>query len=94
MKRKLSLFLIVSFLGMQVLSFLHMAEYGFDEHEHNGRVCDVYLQCEHTKYGTPSVAIAVQTPEYFTFTLTSTDILFVRVQSYGKASPRAPPLFS
>lgn len=94
MNRKLSLFLIISFLTVQALSALHMADYGLGEHEHNGHVCDVYLHSEHTKYSTPGTAIALQSPEYFTFTIALPELLFVRSQSYGVASPRAPPLFS
>lgn len=94
MNRKLSLFLVIGFLAVQVLSTLHMAEYGFDEHEHNGHVCQIYLYCEHIKYSTPSAAIALQAPEYFIFTIALPEILFIRLQNYGVASPRAPPLFS
>jgi len=94
MNRKLGIFLIISFLGMQMFSTLHMAEHGFDEHEHNGHVCQIYLHCEHSKYSTSGAAITLQTPEYFIFTITLPELLFVRSQSYGVASPRAPPLFS
>lgn len=94
MNRKLGLFLIISFLGMQVLTNLHMAEYGFEKHEHNGHVCQIYLHCEHTKYSTPGAAITLQTPEYFTFAITLPEFILVRSESYGVASPRAPPLFS
>ena len=79
---------------MQMLSFLHMAEHGFEEHEHNNQICDIYLHCEHTKYSAPSAAIALQIPEYFTFTIALPELQFVRSQSYSIASARAPPLFS
>lgn len=94
MDKKLVLFLIFSFLGMQVLTNLHMAEYGFEKHEHNGHVCQIYLHCEHTKYSTPGAAITLQTPEYFTFAIILPEFIFVSSESYGVASPRAPPLFS
>ena len=94
MNRKLGLFLIVSFLGMQMLSCLHMVEHGFEKHEHNGHICQIYLHCEHAKYSTPGAAITLQTPEYFTFAITFPEFIFVSSESYGLAFPRAPPLFS
>jgi len=94
MNRKLSLFLIVSLLTVQVLSTLHMAEYGFGEHKHNGHVCDIYLYCEHTKYSTPDAAITLAAPEYVTFTIALPELIVVRTQTYRTSSPRAPPLFS
>lgn len=94
MNKKFGLFLAISFLTVQVLATLHMAEYSFGEHEHNGHVCDIYLHGEHTKYSTPSAAIALQAPEYFAFIITLPDLTFVSSKAYGVASPRAPPLFS
>lgn len=94
MNRKFSLFLIVSFLNVQMFSTLHMAECGLEKHEHNGQVCDIYLHWEHTKYSTQGSAVTLQTPEYPTFAIALTELVFVRSDSYGVASPRAPPLFS
>jgi hypothetical protein len=94
MNRKLGLFIVFSFFAMQVLSTLHMAEYGVEKHEHNGHICQIYLHCEHTKYSTPGAAIALYSPEYVSFTIVLPELLFVRSESYGVASPRAPPLFS
>lgn len=94
MNRKLSLFLAISFFTVQMLATLHMAEHGFEKHEHNGQTCDVYLHCEHTKYSSPSEGIAVQLPEYFAFTIALPELTFVRSKTYVVASPRAPPLFS
>ena len=34
MNKKLTLFLILSFLSLQTFSFFHLAEYGFEEHHH------------------------------------------------------------
>lgn len=94
MNRKLGSFLIASFLCMQMLSFLHMAEFDFKKHEHSGHVCQIYLHCEHTKYRPHNADIVLQAPEYVVFTITLPRLLLVRFQSYGVASPRAPPLFS
>ena len=94
MNRELGLFLIVSFLGIQVLSFLHMAKFDFEKHEHSSHVCQIYLHFEHTKYGVSSTCTAIQTPKYIAFSITLPELLFVRLASYGVVSPRAPPLFS
>ena len=94
MNRRLGAFLIVSFLCMQMLSFLHMAEFGFEKHEHSGHVCQIYLHCEHTKYRPHNASIVLQAPKYVLFTITLSELLFLRSQSYGAASPRSPPLFS
>jgi len=95
MVKKLGLFLAFIFLGVQVFSTLHMAEHGFAKHEHNGHACDVYLHSIDTKYGTPSEAVAVQFPEFFTFTIALPERTVFRSESYRtSSSPRAPPLFS
>ena len=94
MNKKLGLFLIVSFLSMQILTFLHMASYAFETHEHNGHVCKIYQYCEHTKYSSLGADITLQAPEYFAFTTTLPEVLFVHSKNYGFASPRAPPRFS
>ena len=95
MKRKLNLFLVASFFSMQILTSLHTAEFGFEEHEHDGHTCLIYLHfCEHKEYGTPNAAIVLQTPEYVTDNITLPEFSFIRLESYVEAAPRAPPLFS
>jgi hypothetical protein len=41
--KKLSLLIILSMLCVQNIVPLHEAAHGFDKHEHDGRVCDLYL---------------------------------------------------
>ena len=94
MNRKLGLFLAISFLTVQVLSTLHMTEYGFGYHKHNGHVCEIYLHCEHAKYSTPTPAITLTAPEYVTFAIVLPELTIVRSETYRTSSPRAPPLFS
>ncbi|MDA0782272.1 MAG: hypothetical protein PQ612_07925 [Rickettsiales bacterium] len=93
MSKKLGLFIIVSLVSVQILSFLHMANYGLEKHEHDGRVCDIYLHCENTKHSTPSVAVVPNLTEYSTFSLALPELTLVGLQSYSLASPRAPPFF-
>jgi hypothetical protein len=94
MNRKLGLFLVFSFLAMQVLSSLHIAEFGFEKHEHNDHLCQIYLHGEHTKYSKPSATFSLQTPDYISFTIAHPEQPFFHSQRYGIASPRAPPAFS
>ena len=94
MKRKFGLFLIVILLSVQMFSFAHMAEHDFEEHEHNGQVCDIYLFSEHTKY-TDSVTSAVtQTLDYVVFQVDLPKQAIVRLATYSTSAPRAPPVFS
>jgi len=41
MKKQFSLFLAVIFFAVQMGSFAHMAEHGFEHHEHSGKPCQV-----------------------------------------------------
>lgn len=92
--RKLSLFFLAGFVGMQTFSFLHMVEHGFEEHEHSGHVCAIYLHCEHIKYGAPDAVVTLQPPTYLVFATASPGLLFVRSGGRGAALSRAPPHFS
>lgn len=93
MQKKTGLFLIVAFLAVQMLSLLHMAEHGFEQHEHDDVMCDVYMY--HQQAGAADIPHAVILPERV--------IIEARVQSYVSvlqqkslfrtAVPRAPPLF-
>lgn len=41
MKKQFSIFLAVIFLSVQMGSFVHMAEHGFEHHDHGGNPCQV-----------------------------------------------------
>jgi hypothetical protein len=94
MNRKLGLLFAIGFITVQVLSTLHTASYGFGEHKHNQRICDVYLHCEQVKYSTPGAPIPLLLPEYTSFITLQPEFIFVRSKAYITSSPRAPPLFS
>ena len=94
MGKKFTLFLIVSFLGMQLFSFLHMVEHGFEEHEHEGNVCQIFLFLEHKKYTETNIDVIAQSVEYIIFS-TELSEQGKNVQiAYTISSPRAPPHFS
>lgn len=49
MKRRISLFIATVFLAVQVLAFLHMAEFGLKDHKHQGKLCEISQYCELAK---------------------------------------------
>ena len=94
MNKKLGLILVVGFLSVQFLTFLHMAEHVFEKHEHDEDACQICLNWEHTKDNTHSDAVAFDVSEHFVFAPLLPELLFVRSESYRVAFPRGPPLFS
>ena len=94
MQGKLSLFLIISFFSMQMLSLLHMAEHDFEKHEHNGDICTIYLHYEQGKYADTVVANLGNTTVYDAYYLTLFYQADLASQPHTQAYPRAPPFFS
>ena len=94
MYKKLVLFLILSFLSLQTFSFLHLAKFGFEEHEHDKNVCEIYLYCEQSKDNMSNVAISLQGLEYFTFAFVLQRNFLTYSKKYRVISARAPPQFS
>jgi hypothetical protein len=94
MNRKLGpLLVIVIFLSMQAFSLLHATEYGFEKHEHNGKVCDICLGVDHTKL------LNSDSTKLITLNLLTFEIILSKeiLPFSGKSkpfNPRAPPLFS
>src|SRR5687768_11890392 len=96
MKRKLGLFLSITLLAAQTLSLLHMAEYDFEKHSHQGKTCDVYLlYCEYSHssdiVATPSLQ---HKPYHVLLESIGTPVFPSSKQKYLAAAPRAPPLVS
>ena len=94
MNKKLVIFLILSFLSLQNFSFLHLAEFGFEEHEHDEDVCEIYLYCEQSKDKMSNAAISMEGPEYFTFAFVLQRNFVIYSKKYRATSTRAPPQFS
>ena len=94
MYKKLVLFLILSFLSLQTFSFLHQADFGFEEHEHEEDVCEIYLYCEQSKDNISNAAIPMQGLEYFTFAFVLQKNFLTYSKKYRVISTRAPPQFS
>ena len=94
MNKKLTIFLILSFLSLQTFSFLHQADFGFKEHEHEEDVCEIYLYCEQSKDNISNAAISLQALQYFTFAFVLQKNFLTYSKKYRVTSTRAPPQFS
>lgn len=94
MPRKLipSLLLAV-FLWVQVGMVVHGAEYGFGEHKHNGKVCELgeFTQHNPTPVLPAPAAIAMPVPVVVSYTLPERYTISSQV-SFRANAPRAPPL--
>ena len=94
MNKKFSIFLILSFLSLQTFSFLHQAEFGFEEHEHDKNVCEIYLNCKQSKDNISNAALSLQELKYFTFAYVLERNFLIYSKKYRLISTRAPPQFS
>ena len=94
MNKKLILFLILSFLSLQTFSFLHQAEFGFEEHEHDDDVCEIYLYCEQSKDNMSKATVSLQGLEFFTFAFFLQRNFLIYSKKYRLISTRATPQFS
>ena len=94
MNKKLIFFLILSFLSLQTFSFWHQAKFGFEKHEHDKDVCEIYLYCEQSKDNMSNAAISLQGLEYFTFAFVLQRNFLTYSKKYKVLSTRAPPQFS
>ena len=95
MNKKLFIFLILSFLSLQTFSFLHQAEFGFEEHEHDKNVCEIYLNCKQSKDNNMSNAVlSLQGLKYFTFVFVLERNFLTYLKIYRAISTRSPPQFS
>ena len=101
MKKNFLSFLILSFLSLQTFSFLHNAEFGFEEHghehehededEHDKDVCEIYLYCDQTKDNNYNQEKLVQGVEDFTLTFILDRNFFFYSKKNRLISTRAPP---
>ena len=108
MNKKLIISLILSFLSLQTFSFLHNAEFGFEEHshvhelehedehqdEHDNDVCEIYLYCEQTKDNNYKSVKLSQGFEHFIIAFALHRNFVFYSQKYKLVSTRAPPQFS
>lgn len=91
MHKKLSLLLASIFLTVQIFSLQHMAEYGFEKHQHQGKTCEAYLFCEQGKIaGSSPVVIPIASAIFLIDDASVTEVA-VSTAYWNSAAPRAPP---
>jgi hypothetical protein len=93
MRRKLGILFAVVFLSVRLLSTLHMAEYGFAEHGHDGKVCDIYLLCKHNQVATAPAHHLVVEIAFVLLALPLAAAVLRAPERYRSGHPRAPPAF-
>ncbi len=94
MNRKSGLILSIIFLCVQVLALLHMAAYGFEEHEHKGHVCCIYLCVEQSKFSAATGdAISEHRLDFIHCFISFGTQPYIPFQNYTPSDPRAPPVF-
>ncbi len=94
MSQTLSLLLTIAFLGAQMLSFAHAAEYGSSEHEHEGTTCEICLSAKYqdcTSPGATSGACLLYHAEHVPQPFIG--VIIVR-DTYDAGITRGPPLSS
>ena len=102
MKKIFLSFVILRFLSLQTFSFLHNAEFGFEEHDHahehedkhDNDVCEIYLYCEQTKDNNSDPAKSLEVSEYFIFVFVLDRNFDFYSKKHKLISTRAPPQFS
>ena len=89
-------FLLVHLITVSFVtfSFWHQAEFGFEEHEHDEDVCEIYLYCEQTKDNNSDPAKSLEGFEHFTFAFVLQKNFLTYSKKYKVISTRAPPQFS
>lgn len=93
MLKKLGILFAIVFLSVRLLSTLHMAEYGFAEHEHDGRLCDIYLLCKHNQTAAAPVSqLSVETA-FILLVLPQATAILRAPERHRASEPRAPPPF-
>lgn len=91
--KKLALF-ILCFVVMQTLAFSHMAEHGFEGHEHDGKECELNYFYDAGKSLDKTDEVLIESPK---LALETNDIIYNSLtvfSSYRISSPREPPYFS
>lgn len=93
MQKRLIFLLLYCFIIVQSLAAMHLAEHGFESHEHHGKICDIFLHGEAAKYSAISDATELATPVSQGSALTFAHYKAPIFVPYLISHPRAPPVF-
>ena len=89
-----SLLLTIAFLGAQMLSFVHAAECGSEEHRHEGTECEICLNAKYQDWADPGTASEFRVLHRAQHALRPlADVIFVR-DACEAGITRGPPLSS
>jgi hypothetical protein len=93
MKRSASLLFIGLFFAAQTFALLHVAQFDFESHKHDGQACEIYLHekksgCADMPSGSALPEVALNGIQKFRFE--SFQLVF---EIHESASPRGPPAF-
>ena len=94
LRKKLGGLFAALLLGVQMLSFLHIAQHGPLEHKHHGQSCAIILHGEQAKLAGGqtdlSAPLRIAAPVQLSYAASAPVLAAV----FTASSPRAPPFFS
>ncbi|MCY4263226.1 MAG: hypothetical protein OXC97_08010 [Candidatus Dadabacteria bacterium] len=93
MSKPFSLLFTIAFLGAQMFSFAHTAEYGSSEHDHEGTACEICLsaKCQDCPSpGTKSEVCLIRHVQYVPKPPAGSTIVW---DTYDEGITRGPPLY-
>ena len=94
MSRTLPLLLTIAFLGTQMLSFAHAAEYGSWEHEHEGTTCEICLSAKYQDFTGSSAASGTCLVRHAQYVPQAPADVIVLRRALNTGITRGPPLSS
>jgi hypothetical protein len=81
------------FIG-QIYAIQHMAEHGFEEHEHNEQPCELSIYCENYKFINITNDIFYDSISLLNLNDIVNKLNFVFIIKHNKQLSRAPPTIS
>ena len=90
--KKCGYLLVAIYLVMQIFSVLHMAEYGFVKHQHDGKVCSIYLYCEQAQNEGNTKPITFHFFGFVVDVLLVLSLVVYQKRNYLPLLARAPPV--
>ena len=94
MSRTFSLLLTIAFLGAQMLSFAHVAEYGSWEHEHEGASCEICLSAKYQDCTSPGATSGTSLVRHVQYVPQAPADVIIVCDSCDSGITRGPPTSS
>ena len=93
MKKRSGLLLSAVFLSVQILSILHLAQYGFEQHQHNGHLCEIFIHNEKTQHADVPLPLLLTFLPVLEARLPHFASVILSKRIYKGALSRAPPAY-